>query len=205
LGRANCLASDAAGDIVRITAAKTANLFNVTRIDISVSGDPPAVGLIVKKYTTTTCLVQFHGPYRGVLSGLVPGTAYSVGTDGRVASVGDLNYPGSTQVNQQIGVATSSDELLVHPLRVRTQRYFGEALQGVQNGLNTEFSTSVAYVVGTEVVYRNGVRQQEGVGCDYERKESVPASGNFDRIDFADAPIVMSVGGENLTIDFDPA
>ena len=49
LGKANCLATDLLGDCVRITGPKVANRYQVTRVNIATAGNPPAVGIIVRK------------------------------------------------------------------------------------------------------------------------------------------------------------
>lgn len=115
LGRADCLTTDAVGDIVRITGAKVGNRFQVAKVDISVAGDPPASAIIIKKPVPagTDCVVQFDGPMRGTYTGLIPHSVYVVGTDGRLARTGDANFPGATDPVQQVGEATSSDELLI--------------------------------------------------------------------------------------------
>jgi hypothetical protein len=82
-------------------------------------------------------------------------------------------------------------------------RIFNETPGGVQNGSNLVFTTSVAFEAGTEAVSFNGVRQTEGVGCDYVRSESGGAGTGFDTITFAADTVPFAV--DELLIDFDPA
>ena len=45
------------------------------------------------------------------------------------------------------------------------------SLTGAVNGANTVYTTSQDFTPGSEIVFFNGVRQIEGVGCDYVRSE----------------------------------
>jgi hypothetical protein len=107
---ANCLAADVVGDTVRITGPKVASKIQVAAV--TSAGALPSIGVIIKKTGTTDCQVQCDGPVRGVYTGLTPNATYVVGTDNRPATVGDANYPTVDPI-QQIGIATSDDELLV--------------------------------------------------------------------------------------------
>jgi hypothetical protein len=117
-GRANCLASLAVGDLVYLSAAKAGGLYQVRLADPAAPATMPAVGAVVSKDAATLCVVRFHGPLLGVYSGLTPGAKYVVGTDGRPATAGDPNYPSSSEYFQQVGVATDTTELLIHPLNL---------------------------------------------------------------------------------------
>jgi hypothetical protein len=110
LGQADCLAGDVIGDTVRITGPQVANKYQVAAVGSG--GSLPSVGIVLKKSGSTTCIVQFDGPVRGVYTGLTPNAAYVVGTDNRPAKAGDGNFP-TTDPIQQIGIATSNDELLL--------------------------------------------------------------------------------------------
>ena len=210
LGRADGPAGLAVGDAVRITVAKVGNRYQVALADpTSVSGIP-AVAVVLKKLGATDHKIQFHGPVKNTYTGLTPGEVYYLGTDGRPAAVGDANFPvaGGAAHFQQLGVATSSDELLLNPLRAAPgslsggARYYRQALTGTVDGVNTTFTTALKFV-GTaprrETVFYNGQRLDEGVGCDYVISESVLGAG-YDTVTFAFAPKI----GDQLSIDFDP-
>lgn len=213
LGKANCLATDAVKDCVRITASKVGNLYQVAKVSITTLGDPPAVGIIIRKDSPTLCVVQFHGPMPGVYAGLTPGEAYLVGTDARLAKPGDPNYPtvSGTTYFQQMGVATSSGEFLVNPEEasigggsVIAARYYRQPLAGVINGSNVAFTTAIDFVhlgADKESVFHNGVLQDEGAGNDYLASESGGPGTGYDTITFALAPRV----GDKISIDFVPA
>lgn len=212
LGRATCLATDAVGDCVRIRAAKVGNVFQVEKVDISTPGSPPAVAIIRKKYTATNCIVHFHGPLRNVYTGLSPGIIYLVGTDGQPAKLGDANYPvAGTDYFQQIGVATSTDELLVIPLDVAFGglpssgiRFFDQQFNEAPDGVRTSFTTAINFRHGGpdgESVHYSGQRLFEGAANDYIAVESGGVGTGYDTIVMAVPPKSWS----NLLIDYTPA
>ena len=211
LGRANCLATDATGDCVRITGPKVGNRFQVEKVNIGVPGLHLAVGIIAKKYDATTCVVEFHGPLRNVYLALSPGRVYLVGTDSRVAKQGDPNYPVSgSHFFQQIGVSTSTNEILVAPLDASfgvapgaSARWFNQPFNELPDGARTTFTTALLFRHGgvdSESVYYSGQRLLHGVGNDYVAAESGGPGTGFDTIIMAQTPKVWS----NLQIDFVP-
>lgn len=75
-----------------------------------------------------------------------------------------------------------------------------QELIGTIDGANTTFTTAEPFChdsLRAEMLYFNGQRLKEGVGCDYTVAESVPGSG-YDTITLAFAPLP----GENLLIDY---
>ena len=209
--RATCPAQDnQLGRCVRIIAPRNGNLWRVAAAtDATVTSVTPAVGVIIKKLSPTVCYVQFHGttPFT-VYSGLIPGNAYVVGTDGFPATEGGANYP--TEVFQGIGIATSDDELFVQPslggagFSPQVERYFDQPLTGVQDGVNTVFLCGTYFIAtgpSAQSVYLNGVRQRAGSGNDYTVSEPNGPGSGYNTITFASAPAVH----DYLTIDFVPA
>jgi hypothetical protein len=73
-------------------------------------------------------------------------------------------------------------------------------LVGLKNGSNTVFTTPDKFVRSPfeEVVYYNGVLQEEGAGNDYIVSESGGAGTGYDTITFSIAPYSW----EKLTIDY---
>lgn len=73
------------------------------------------------------------------------------------------------------------------------------ALIGPKNGSNLVFTSPDKFVRTpfVEVVYRNGVAQEEGIGNDYVASESVIGTG-YDTITLVIAPYAW----EKLTIDY---
>lgn len=212
--RATCAPGDSLGQAVRVTLPRSGNLWRVGGVTSStLTVATPAVGVIIKKLSPTVCFVQFHGtaPFT-VYSGLQPGRVYVVGTDGKPAAPGDGNYPpiGGTDAFQQIGVATSDDELFIQPLSATEAapspsgvRLYRQALAGVVNGANTSFTTALKFEASgpsREAVYYNGVQLEAGAGNDYTAAESGGPSTGFDTINFIFAPKV----GDKVWIDFEP-
>ena len=66
-------------------------------------------------------------------------------------------------------------------------------ITGIKNGINTVFSTTVAFVSGTTRVYLNGVRLTPGTGYDYQETST-------NQITMAFAPEVT----DQITIDYQP-
>ena len=89
--------------------------------------------------------------------------------------------------------------LLAQGLRKHRQE-----LSGTIDGVNVDFTAPEAFrhTGGDkdEQVYRNGILQAEGPGCDYEAIESGGPSTGFDTIRWAIAPKT----GEDLRIDYTP-
>jgi len=206
LGRANCLATDVVGDVVRIRAAKTGNRFEVEKVDISTIGSPPGVGVVVKKYAATDCIVHFHGPLKNTYAGLTPGRAYLIGSDSTPAKAGDANYPvAGFDYFQQMGVSTSDDELLVSFLDVS---FGGPGVRFFQQVPTPTADPKVFTVpiffkhggVDTEILSYNGQRLIEGVGNDYVASESGGFGTGYDTITLEFTPRA----GSNWRIDYTP-
>lgn len=209
LGRANCLATDLVGDVVRIRAAKTGNRFEVEKVDISTIGSPPGVAVVVKKYAATDCIIQFHGPLRLIYTGLTPGRAYLIGSDSRPAIPGDINYPvAGSDYFQQMGVSTSTNELLVSFLDAAFGGPGGASVRFFQQLLVPTVDPKVFTVpfnfkhggVDTEIVSYNGQRLIEGSGNDYVASESGGVGTGYDTITLEFTPR----SGSNWRIDYTP-
>lgn len=79
-------------------------------------------------------------------------------------------------------------------------RVYAEVPAGTIPGTGS-FSTSVPFIAGSEAVYLNGVRQTEGVTCDYVRSESGGVGSGYDTIAFQ-FPLHVS---DTLIVDFTPS
>jgi hypothetical protein len=189
-----CLATDNVGDLVYVRGLFTGTRYRVERADPSDSLKMPAVAVIVSKQTPTACTIMFYG-MTSLYSGLTPGEAYVVGTDGRPAKLGDPNYPGSGYIVQQIGVATDDDEMLIRPMDAAGDsgsvgnRYYQQLLISTIDP--KIFTTVLPFKHGgveTEVILYNGQRLRSGGGHDYV----VSASGGY------------GLRYDTITLEFDP-
>jgi len=110
-----CGASDETGMCVYLASASG----GVMTFAKAVPADPTkmaAVGIIVYKPTSTSCVVRpFACLGEVTLTGLTAGTTYVVGSDGLVAKFGGANYPSAGSVIQVIGKAISTTLLLIDP------------------------------------------------------------------------------------------
>ena len=107
---ANCLSSDAVGDLVYVTGDQVMDRYQVTKADRTESAKVPSIGLLVEKESATECQVQTQGVVEGLFSGLTPGRTYFLGADGRPSL--DVTTVAGTYV-QRIGVALGTDVLLL--------------------------------------------------------------------------------------------
>jgi len=85
-------------------------------------------------------------------------------------------------------------------------RVFNEVLAGTINDVNTVFTTAVDFVVGSQSVFFNGVRQQPGASNDYVASESGGAGTGYDTITLSVAPRSRagSKPDDRVTIDYEP-
>lgn len=109
LRRADCPASIAVSDLVKIAGPKVGGRLQVDIADPTASPFRPAIGAVVRKYSSTQCLVQSTGPLFGVYTGLVPGAPYYLGLGGQLVPAAP-SPPARVQV---MGVAWDDDELLL--------------------------------------------------------------------------------------------
>lgn len=107
---ANCTAGTAVGDAVYITGAKVGGKQQVATVDITDYNKVPAIGVVTAKTIATDCTVQYGGEV-AIYSGLTPGRVYLIDQNGEPTS--SLPSPGVDHYVQRLGVATSSDSLLL--------------------------------------------------------------------------------------------
>lgn len=110
---ADCLATDAVGNMVRITGPSVLGFRQVTKVDVTDRTKMPAVGLIVSKSTITRCFVQTLGEVP--LAGIVAGARYYVGAAGSPASLIPSPAPAAEAIVQVIGVGVDTGVLLLAP------------------------------------------------------------------------------------------
>lgn len=113
---ANCLSSDAVGNCVRITGPQIGDYYQVETVDVH-NGETkmPAVGVVVEKLSPTLCKVQVTGLMKGVASGLTPGQVLFISSTGTLTHGVATPLAGQKAYIQSMGIAFSSDVVLVVP------------------------------------------------------------------------------------------
>lgn len=160
---ANCLVADLVNHCVRVTGVAL-GVPNVTRVDPLLAPTMPAIGIIVQKPTSTTCLVQVSGQITS-FSPVVAGSWYYVGTAAFPVSA----PPAFPAIPQVIGVGLDTARLLLrHGFGIEPAATVdGEVPSGPVDGVNVVFGTVMPFKAGTTRFFLNGVRQKRGVTYDY--------------------------------------
>jgi hypothetical protein len=109
-----CLSSDAVGDVLamRDTATLTGR-WRMQRADPADSTKMPGIGILLKKVTPTTGIMQRSGQVRGVYAGMSFALACWVGTDGRPTTVIPAPGDGDTVILQRFGIPVAGDVLFL--------------------------------------------------------------------------------------------
>jgi len=111
---ADCPAATLVEDLVFVTGPAIGNIIQVDTVDITVVSTMPAIGIVVKKITSTRCRVRTSGEFTISLT-LVPGKTYYVGATGQPSLVIPALSPGEVKVFQPIGYAIDTNSLLIKP------------------------------------------------------------------------------------------
>lgn len=120
--RSDCLASDAVGDFVYVTADKINGRLQVAKTDITNISKTPVVGIITSKPASTVCDVQTGGSVVGIYTGLTPQEVLFVGADSRLTETSPEPGVGVTFYIQAVGVALASDEFVLHVAKIPIKR-----------------------------------------------------------------------------------
>ncbi len=109
-----CLATDAVGDVValRDTATVTGR-WRVQRADPTDVTKMPGIGVLLRKVTPTTGIMQRAGSVRGVYAGLPFATNYWVGMDGRPTVILPVPDLGEGIIVQRFGIPVATDVLFL--------------------------------------------------------------------------------------------
>ena len=83
------------------------------------------------------------------------------------------------------------------PLTGPGSRVYHEVPAGAVDGANSVYKTASVFVPGTEAVYFNGRRQDEGAGFGYVISESVPSAG-YDTLTLCGFPLA----GDSILVDY---
>lgn len=113
---ANCLSSDGAGSMVYISGPKVDGRYQVESCDPSDYSKMPAIGMIIHKLDTTTCIVQFRGIVDSVYGSLVPGERLFVDDGGGLSDTPPEPTVGvPSKYMQDVAVALADDTLDLNP------------------------------------------------------------------------------------------
>lgn len=109
-----CLSGDVVGDVVCMRDVLTlTGRWRVQRADPTQDERMPGVGVLVRKETPTTGVMQRMGIMRGVVAGMSPVIPVFIGSDGRLTQVLPVPDPGGTVIVQRFGIAISGDTLFL--------------------------------------------------------------------------------------------
>lgn len=114
---ADCVASDAVKDIVHISADAVGGTYQATSLDINSTVVQLALGVIIRKLTTTRCVVQVGGEVVGIYTGLTPGGPLFVDGFSRLTHTVPTQPTTGVRWAYLVAQALSNDALL---LRVQT-------------------------------------------------------------------------------------
>jgi hypothetical protein len=113
---ANCLSTDFVGHCVYITGPVAGELYQVTTADpLDGATKMPSLGIIISKSSPTQCVVQVAGEMNGVVTGLTPNKVVFVSSAGVLTHVPPTPPVGVLAYIQSMGIATSTDRVLVQP------------------------------------------------------------------------------------------
>jgi hypothetical protein len=108
-----CLAGDAVGDCLALRDGATGTgRWRVTRADPALDARMPALGVLVRKDTPTTGLMQRVGLVRGLFAGLNPARPVWVGLDGRPTQTCPWSDAGAVII-QRFGAPIAADVLFL--------------------------------------------------------------------------------------------
>lgn len=107
------------GDLVCVDTSVISTL-TATKVDITQSSKMPSIGIVSSKISPVSCLVVSTGLVP--LSGLIPGATYFASATGSISSSPPLSPVTGSVFVQAIGVALTSDLLLVQLPSTITER-----------------------------------------------------------------------------------
>jgi hypothetical protein len=111
---ADCQASDAVKDVVRVSADAVLGVYQVTKIDITALPTEIVVGVIISKATATRCIVQVGGQVAGIYTGLTPGRTMFVGDDSKLTHTVPTHPATGVKSVYHAAMALAGDVLLLN-------------------------------------------------------------------------------------------
>jgi hypothetical protein len=111
--RASCGTSVDVGDVVYLTGNIVGGLPEVDTVDIDASGENPGVGVVLKKRTSTICIIQVSGIIRNVYTGLTPGNLLFVAPGGSITGSIPSAPSAGRRAIQHVGSVLQTGEVLL--------------------------------------------------------------------------------------------
>ena len=186
---ANCLAGDAAGNLVYITGVPVGGLLQYAKADPNIGGKHPAVAVILEKITATECVVLCRGRSGDIYAGLTPGAQYWLGAAGTPVLTPVAAAP------QAVGVAVSVTEINfnfdedVKPTIGGAGNPWVEDEYTPTNGQVTFILSQAPADANSLVFLANGVAADDGV--DYTRSgQTITWTDNWFVMDTSDKVLI---------------
>jgi hypothetical protein len=110
-----CFSTDAVGDAVYIMGDKVGDTFQVTKVDINNIATVPAIGIILLKESSTSCIVQTAGIMVGIYTGRTPHKPQFIGLDAKLYETPPAEPTSGRRAVQIVAQALSTSDLLIHP------------------------------------------------------------------------------------------
>jgi len=120
-----CLSSDTIGDVVYISADKSGSFYEVAKVDIFTTTKMPAIGIIIQKLTSTTCIVLSIGEVVGLYTGLTPNSTLFADLLSRLSESAPSAPLTGIALVQAMARSLSSDTILVNTAHTPTVRVSG--------------------------------------------------------------------------------
>lgn len=113
---ANCQATDAVGNAVRITGDIVGDKYQVTKVNIDSIPTMPAIGIIIDKPspTSTSCIVQVSGVVRNIYTGMTYHKRLFIDTNGKLIEGPPARPTTGFRAAQVMGVVLDADALLLN-------------------------------------------------------------------------------------------
>lgn len=114
---ANCVPTDAAGDVVYVSADKSDGRYNIAKVNIDHTDTWRAIGIgvIKRKLSGIVCEVQLSGLLEGVYTGLTPGRRMFADTNSRLAYSPPSVPLTGRRLSQKIAYTMAADVLWIAP------------------------------------------------------------------------------------------
>lgn len=109
--RGSCTSAEAIGKVIYVTGNPTQGIYPVRTADSGDEDKVPGVGVVIRKYSETDCLIQRFGEIHNVFSGLEVNKTYKLNADGDLQRFIPAVGPGGYSFVQFIGTAIAEDVL----------------------------------------------------------------------------------------------